>query len=108
VALKDITSKRTPCGIGRCPEVYEKDNRCHPPYEHDARLGLVAYIKGKKSHRIIQDGLKILLNLEHRGATGANPLAGDGAGILVQIPHQFLAAEAERLSFGIYEEQPMN
>ena len=74
----------------------------HPSYEHDAcGLGLVAHIKGEKSHRIIQDGLKILLNLEHRGATGADPLAGDGAGILVQIPHQFLAAEAERLGFAL-------
>jgi glutamate synthase (NADPH/NADH) large chain len=72
----------------------------HPSKERDAcGLGLVANIKGVKSHRIIQDALKILLNLEHRGAVGADPLAGDGAGILVQIPHVFFAAEAERLGF---------
>jgi glutamate synthase (NADPH/NADH) large chain len=72
----------------------------HPSNEHDAcGLGLVANIKGVKSHQIVQDGLKILLNLEHRGAVGADPLAGDGAGILVQIPHDFFAAEAARLGF---------
>ncbi len=71
-----------------------------PAKEHDAcGLGLVANIKGVKSHGIVQDSLKVLLNLEHRGAVGADPLAGDGAGILVQIPHEFLSAEAERLGF---------
>ena len=58
----------------------------HPSYEHDAcGLGLIANIKGVKSHQIVQDGLKILLHLEHRGAVGADPLAGDGAGILVRF-----------------------
>ena len=62
-----------------------------PKNEHDAcGLGFIANIKGKKSHSIIQDGLYILENLEHRGATGADPLVGDGAGMLVQIPHDFL------------------
>ena len=71
-----------------------------PSKEHDAcGLGLVANIKGEKSHQIVQDGLKVLLNLEHRGAVGADPLAGDGAGILVQIPHAFFKAEAERRGF---------
>src|SRR5215470_15405208 len=71
-----------------------------PGKEHDAcGLGLVANIKGEKSHRIVQDGLNILRNLEHRGAVGADPLAGDGAGILVQLPHQFFSTEAERLGF---------
>ena len=61
-----------------------------PKNEHDAcGLGFIANIKGKKSHSIIQDGLYILENLEHRGATGADPLVGDGAGMLVQIPHDF-------------------
>ena len=71
-----------------------------PSKEHDAcGLGLVANIKGEKSHQIVQDGLKVLRNLEHRGAVGADPLAGDGAGILVQIPHAFFKAEGERLGF---------
>ncbi len=76
----------------------------HPSYEHDAcGLGLIANIKGVKSHQIVQDGLKILLHLEHRGAVGADPLAGDGGGILVQLPHAFFAAEAERLGFKLPE-----
>src|SRR5207344_791012 len=51
----------------------------HPSHEHDAcGLGLIANIKGVKSHQIVQDALKILLHLEHRGAVGADPLAGDG------------------------------
>ena len=59
----------------------------HPQNEHDAcGVGFVAHIKGKKSHAIIQQGLKILENLDHRGAVGADKLMGDGAGILIQIP----------------------
>lgn len=59
----------------------------HPKNEHDAcGVGFVAHIKGKKSHAIIQQGLKILENLDHRGAVGADKLMGDGAGILIQIP----------------------
>ncbi len=58
-----------------------------PRNEHDAcGVGFVANIKGRKSHDIIRRGLQILLNLDHRGAVGADPLVGDGAGILIQIP----------------------
>jgi glutamate synthase (NADPH/NADH) large chain len=75
-----------------------------PEFEHDAcGIGLIADIKGKKSHDIIGNGLKILVNLTHRGAVGADPLAGDGAGMLVQIPHEFFAAEAVRLGFALPE-----
>ncbi len=75
-----------------------------PSNEHDAcGIGLVANINGQKSHEIVADGLKVLRNLEHRGAVGADPLAGDGAGILVQIPHAFFRAEAERLGFKLPE-----
>ncbi|MVW72636.1 glutamate synthase-related protein [Bordetella sp. 15P40C-2] len=59
----------------------------NPKNEHDAcGVGFVAHIKGRKSHAIIQQGLKILENLDHRGAVGADKLMGDGAGILIQIP----------------------
>ncbi|WP_415187548.1 glutamate synthase large subunit [Rhodomicrobium sp.] len=76
----------------------------HPSREHDAcGLGLIANIKGVKSHAIVQDALKILLNLEHRGAVGADPLAGDGAGILVQLPHDFFVAEGEGHGFKLPE-----
>ncbi len=77
----------------------------HPSNERDAcGVGVIANIKGEKSHAIVQDGLKILVNLEHRGAVGADPLAGDGAGILVQIPHEFFRSEAVRLGFALPEQ----
>jgi glutamate synthase (NADPH) large chain len=58
-----------------------------PAHEHDAcGVGFVAHIKGHKSHAIVQQGLKILENLDHRGAVGADALMGDGAGILIQLP----------------------
>jgi glutamate synthase (NADPH) large chain len=60
-------------------------------------VGFIADIKGRKSHQIVKDGLAILLNLEHRGAVGADPRAGDGAGILVQMPHKFIAKKAAEL-----------
>src|SRR6267378_6339798 len=62
-------------------------------------VGFIADIKGRKSHQIVEDALTILLNLEHRGAVGADPRAGDGAGILVQIPHKFFARKATELGF---------
>lgn len=62
--------------------------------EHDAcGVGFVAHIKGKRTHDIIAGGLKILENLDHRGAVGADPLMGDGAGILIQIPDAFFREE---------------
>ena len=68
-----------------------------PANEHDAcGVGFVAHIQGKKSHSIIEQGLLILTNLDHRGAVGADPLMGDGAGILFQIPDDFYRAEMAR------------
>src|ERR1700751_4353478 len=73
-----------------------------PRNEPDAcGVGFVANIKNKKSHAIIAQGLGILCNLEHRGAVGADPLAGDGAGILIQIPDRLFRAESERLGFAL-------
>ncbi|EPY02917.1 glutamate synthase large subunit [Magnetospirillum fulvum] len=69
-----------------------------PRHEHDAcGVGFIADIKNRKSHDIIRDGLEILVNLTHRGAVGADPKAGDGAGILIQLPDAFLRAEAAAL-----------
>ena len=63
----------------------------NPANEHDAcGVGFIAHIKGDRSHLIVEQGLRILDNLTHRGATGFDPLLGDGAGILVQIPDNFL------------------
>ena len=71
-----------------------------PAHEHDScGVGFIANIRGDRSHEIIRQGIKILENLEHRGACGCDPRTGDGAGILMQIPHEFLAAEADRLGF---------
>ena len=68
-----------------------------PSHEHDAcGVGFVAHIAGRKSHDIVTQGLKILENLDHRGAVGADPLMGDGAGILIQIPDDFYRAEMRR------------
>ncbi|WP_271010391.1 glutamate synthase-related protein [Paucibacter sp. B51] len=65
-----------------------------PQNEKDAcGLGFVAHIKGQKAHSIVQQGLKILENLDHRGAVGADKLMGDGAGILIQIPDEYFRAE---------------
>ena len=67
----------------------QKQGLYDPVNEHDAcGVGFVAHIKGRKSHDIISRGLEILKNLDHRGAVGADPLQGDGAGILIQIPDQ--------------------
>ena len=73
-----------------------------PSFERDAcGVGFIADLKGRKSHTIVSDALKVLANLEHRGAVGADPLSGDGAGILIQIPHDFLAAECKALGFDL-------
>ncbi|PPD29226.1 MAG: glutamate synthase large subunit [Hyphomicrobium sp.] len=75
-----------------------------PSREHDAcGVGFIADMKGRKSHRIVEDALHILENLEHRGAVGADPLAGDGAGILIQIPHAFLSAECAKIGVKLPE-----
>ena len=83
-ATEPLTSRGLPARQG----LYD------PANEHDAcGVGFVAHIKARKSHDIVQHGLLILKNLTHRGAVGADPLAGDGAGILLQIPDQFFRDE---------------
>jgi glutamate synthase (NADPH/NADH) large chain len=77
-----------PSGLPKKQGLYDPRN------EHDAcGVGFVAHMKGEKSHQIVKDGLFILENLTHRGAVGADPLMGDGAGILVQIPDRFFREE---------------
>ncbi|HUO04145.1 MAG TPA: glutamate synthase large subunit [Candidatus Binataceae bacterium] len=71
-----------------------------PAHEHDAcGVGFVVNIKGERSHRIVSDALQVLDNLTHRGACGCDPRTGDGAGIILQIPHAFFKHEAARLGF---------
>ena len=65
-----------------------------PRNEKDAcGVGFVAHIKGQRAHSIVEQGLKILENLDHRGAVGADKLMGDGAGILIQVPDEYFRAE---------------
>ena len=72
----------------------------NPAHEHDAcGIGMICSIKNERSRKIVEDGLDILCNLEHRGAVGADPKAGDGAGILIQLPHEFFAAVTADLDF---------
>ena len=62
-----------------------------PRFEHDAcGVGLLVNVKGIKSHRLVEQGLQVLEHMVHRGAEGADPKTGDGAGIMVQVPHEFI------------------
>src|SRR5947207_2373043 len=73
-----------------------------PWFEHEAcGVGFVVHVKGKKSHQIIQQALQVLRNLGHRGACGCEANTGDGAGILMQVPHRFLLQECDRLNISL-------
>jgi glutamate synthase (NADPH) large chain len=73
-----------------------------PSNEQDScGIGFVANIKGRKSHQIISQGIEILMNLTHRGAVGADPMAGDGAGLLLQIPDAFFRGECAGLGIDL-------
>ena len=62
-----------------------------PRFEHDAcGVGLLVNVRGIKSHQLVEKGLQVLEHMVHRGAEGADPKTGDGAGIMVQIPHEFI------------------
>ena len=75
-------------------EIATREGLYEPGHEHDAcGVGFVAHIKGQRSHQIIEQGLLILANLDHRGAVGADKLMGDGAGVLIQIPDEYYRSE---------------
>jgi glutamate synthase (NADPH) large chain len=98
-----MTTDRTHSGgspdAGARPFFPEASGLFDPRREYDAcGVGFIANLKGGKTHKLIEDALCILQNLEHRGAVGADPIAGDGAGILIQLPHAFLEAEAQKLN----------
>jgi glutamate synthase domain-containing protein 2/glutamate synthase domain-containing protein 1/glutamate synthase domain-containing protein 3 len=87
-----------------CTRTPKPQGLYHPRNEHDAcGMGLVANIRGEKSHEIIRKGLEVLINLTHRGAAGCDPETGDGAGILIQIPHVFFARECGELGIQLPE-----
>ncbi len=71
-----------------------------PQFEHDScGVGFVVDIAGRKSNQIVRKSLQVLMNLQHRGAKGCEANTGDGAGILMQIPHQFYKSECKKLGF---------
>ena len=76
-----------------------------PRFEQDScGVGFLCNIKGEKSNRVLKDGLKILERLTHRGAVGADPKTGDGAGILIQVPHKFMKKAAKEAKIELPEE----
>ncbi len=86
------------------PDMPEKQGMYDPAFEKDAcGVGFIANMKNVKSHSIVQQGLQILHNLDHRGAVGADPKLGDGCGILVQIPHRFFSEECAALGITLPE-----
>ncbi len=79
-----------------------KQGLYNPVHEHDAcGIGFVVNIKGKRSNKIVRQAITVLNNLDHRGASGSEPNSGDGAGILIQIPHKFLKESCEGLSIDL-------
>jgi glutamate synthase (NADPH) large chain len=71
-------------------------------FEHDAcGIGFVANLKGRKSHRVVADAIQMLIRMDHRGACGCDPNSGDGAGILLQVPHEFFLEECAKLDIDL-------
>lgn len=93
-----MTDQADSVSVNPCTIPPPRQGLYDPTYEHDAcGVGFVVDIKGRKSHAIIQQSLTVLKNLLHRGASGSEPNTGDGAGILIQMPHAFLARECEKI-----------
>src|SRR3989337_1089240 len=96
MTMEDGMSATTPAGMPAAQGLY------HPAHEHDAcGGGFVVDMKGRKSHAIVSQALQVLKNLLHRGACGCEVNTGDGAGILIQMPHAFLTRECATLGFGL-------
>ena len=94
--VKTMSDQPIPHGLPGPQGLYD------PRHEHDAcGIGFVASIQGDKSHDIILKGIQILLNLAHRGACGCDPETGDGAGVLIQIPHRFFARVCAKSGFSL-------
>jgi glutamate synthase (ferredoxin) len=75
-----------------------------PEYEHDScGVGFIVHLKGTRSHQIVDDGLTALEHLNHRGASGSEPNTGDGAGVLIQVPHEFFRRECAALNIRLPE-----
>jgi glutamate synthase (NADPH/NADH) large chain len=87
---------------GADPSLPRPQGLYDPAKERDScGVGVVADMKGRASHAILEKGLQVLVNLDHRGATGADATLGDGCGVLTQIPHRFFAEECAKLGFAL-------
>src|SRR5689334_4877111 len=94
------TTRRKKSGQAQRTGLPPKQGLYDPQFEHEAcGVGFVVNIKGNKSHAIIEQALQVLLNLDHRGACGCEANTGDGAGILMQIPHEFVSQCAAKSGF---------
>ena len=83
----------------------QKQGLYDPRFEHDnCGIGCLVNIKGKRSHSIVNDAIEILKNLAHRGGVGSEPDTGDGAGILIQIPHKFMKKVCDNDSINLPKE----
>ena len=95
-------NESAPCRSGgqrQCAGLYD------PAYEHDAcGVGMIVDIHGNKSHELVDSALRVLENMKHRGAEGADNKTGDGAGIMLQIPHEFILLQGipvpEKFKYG--------
>ncbi len=84
-------------------EKYPKKQGLYDPAheKENCGVGFIAHMKGDKSHSIIRQGLDLLNRLEHRGAVGADPLTGDGAGILIQVPHELFQSQCKKIGISL-------
>lgn len=88
----------------RHTEIPQRQGLYDPAFEKDAcGMGFVAHIKGRASHNIVSQALSMLSNMEHRGGQGSEPNSGDGAGILIQIPHGFFSEVVQEVGFQLPE-----
>src|ERR1017187_9724772 len=95
------SSEPSSSASGRALGLPKKQGLSDPWFEHDAcGVGFVVDVKGRKSHKILQQAIQVLTNLDHRGASGSEVNTGDGAGVLLQMPHEFLkqAAKPSRIA----------
>ena len=84
------------------PHTPTKQGLYDPSFDHDScGVGFIVHLKGEPSHKIVQDGVAALENLFHRGACGCEANTGDGAGVLIQVPHEFLKEECSKLGIAL-------
>src|SRR5215207_314584 len=96
VSATDAVKVRRDPGLPAPQGLYDPANE-----KDSCGVGFIADMKNRKTHKIVEQGLAILKNLDHRGAVGADPKMGDGCGILVQIPHGFFLAECARVGIAL-------